>query len=160
TVTVLLMCGRPGRAAVHTPQWCYGGAGYEMIDAEARCPVGPAGSAAGQLWAARFRKQDVYLRIFWGWSGDGSWVAPANPRLRLAHCRAVYKMYVIRELTTPHERLEDDACLDFLRQYLPELSRSLFPAGGPEAGRGPRGGPGPESAGTAWCHSLEPGERD
>src|SRR4051794_13674631 len=27
-ITVLLVCGRPGPIAVHSPEWCYGGAGY------------------------------------------------------------------------------------------------------------------------------------
>jgi len=177
TVAVLLMCGRPGPTSVHTPQWCYGGAGYELTGPEARCSVNPPGAAPAEFWAARFHKQGSYLRILWGWSGDGTWQAPDYPRLTLARFPALYKIYIIRELTNPHERPEDDPCLEFLRQFLPELSRSLFPATGPAAGgpgaRGLRvalaghgngvshgGGPGPDVAGTARCRLLEQGESD
>src|SRR5580765_3646194 len=30
-ITVILMCGRAGHMAVHTPDICYRGAGYEML---------------------------------------------------------------------------------------------------------------------------------
>src|SRR4051794_39829223 len=30
-VQAILMCGRPGRMSVHTPEVCYRGAGYEML---------------------------------------------------------------------------------------------------------------------------------
>src|SRR5262245_3153551 len=32
-VTLLLMCGRPGPIAVHSPEICYAGSGYELEEA-------------------------------------------------------------------------------------------------------------------------------
>src|SRR5476651_449981 len=32
SVLVILMCGRSGKMAVHTPEVCYGGAGFELRD--------------------------------------------------------------------------------------------------------------------------------
>src|SRR5437867_1668327 len=37
TVLAILMCGRAGKMAVHTPEVCYGGAGFELHDAPAAC---------------------------------------------------------------------------------------------------------------------------
>jgi hypothetical protein len=40
--------------------------------------------------------------------------------------RALYKLYVVRELDAPAGRIEDDPSLEFLRTLLPELERALF----------------------------------
>src|SRR6266542_46101 len=39
SVLVILMCGRAGRMAVHTPERCYRGAGYELYDKPAPTPL-------------------------------------------------------------------------------------------------------------------------
>src|SRR6266446_9220579 len=39
SVLAILMCGRAGRMAVHTPEVCYRGAGYELYDTPAAAPL-------------------------------------------------------------------------------------------------------------------------
>src|SRR5262245_45731930 len=36
SISVILMCGRAGHMAVHTPDICYRGAGYEMVGEQTR----------------------------------------------------------------------------------------------------------------------------
>src|SRR5207249_1784629 len=54
-VSVLLVCGRPGPVSVHTPDVCYGGAGYDLAGPPARYEV-PAGAASppAAFWTADF----------------------------------------------------------------------------------------------------------
>lgn len=128
-VTVVLMCGRAGPTSVHTPEACYGGAGYERTGAMVRHVVE---RPAAEFWAADFRKDTAavpaYLRIFWGWSGDGSWSAPNHPRLTFARREALFKLYVLRETSGAHEPYSSEPCVEFLHAFLPVLTQSLFPS--------------------------------
>src|SRR5262249_32960731 len=87
-VPVILMCGRAGRMAVHTPEVCYRGAGYEMGGAAQTFAAKSAGGDKfGDFWTARFTKQSpaklagnsADLRLYWAWNAQGAWQAPANP---------------------------------------------------------------------------------
>lgn len=129
-VTVLLVCGRPGPVSLHTPDVCFQGAGHALI--ESPTPQVIREERPARLNVARFRKGDdtvaEYLRVFWGWSADGEWSAPSTPRLTFARAPALYKLYVIRALARPDETFADDPALDFLRTFLPEVRKHLFPA--------------------------------
>jgi hypothetical protein len=133
-VSILLVCGRPGPVSVHPPDVCFRGAGYEPAAAPARAEV-PADAPAppATFWAAEFVKRDTglprRLRVYWAWGADGTWDAPANPRLAFARFPVLYKLYVYREAPPGAEgRPGDDPCLAFMRQLLPALQQTLFPA--------------------------------
>jgi hypothetical protein len=137
--TVILMCGRAGPMAVHTPDICYRGAGYEIVGVPVRETVTEAiGQPAADYWTARFHQPGKAagheLQIFWAWSSDGSWQAPTSPRWTFAGQPYLFKLYVVREappwrpgLQTPAQQ-DDKLAVEFLRQLLPELRRSLFSA--------------------------------
>jgi len=133
TVTVILLCGRPGRTSVHRPEHCYRGAGFEMDGPAVKYAVGAPGVAPAEFWTARFSKPEtgpdgpVQLRIFWSWFAAGAWQAPASPRLVFARYPALYKLYVVRELASGQERVEDDPCVPFLQSLVPELVKALSP---------------------------------
>jgi hypothetical protein len=134
TLTVLLMCGRSGAAAVHTPEWCYRGVGYEP-ERPQRLRVTDADGTAAEFWAGKFRKPDAVaapgLRIFWGWNASGAWQAPDYPRLAFARYPALYKLYIVRELTSPGETLDEDPTVGFLQEFLPVADRALFASPAP-----------------------------
>ena len=129
SVTVLLMCGPPGTTSVHTPEWCYGGAGYDMIAAPVQFQLPRADTGSAEFWTAKFRKENAavpsHLRIFWSWRAAQVWHAAEYPRLAFARQPVLYKLYVVREMTSPTEPTEEDPCVDFLRQFLPLLDASL-----------------------------------
>jgi len=134
-VTLLIVCGPPGPISVHTPDVCYAGAGYQMIRDPVRKTVraeGPAGGAT--FWSADFRKQrpgpDPGKRVVWGWSTGDTWQAVDNPRFDFARARALYKVYVVRDITPARED-EADASLVFLGRLLPELRTALSAEGAP-----------------------------
>jgi len=128
-VSLLVVCGRAGQIAVHTPEVCYEGAGYEQVgSASVYRPAAAAGAA--EFEALRFAKPgpgpSKALRILWACRGKGSWEAPAKPRVAFANEPALYKMYVVRDVEAADEELEQGAVGVFVEQLLPELDKALF----------------------------------
>jgi hypothetical protein len=131
-VRVILMCGRAGRMAVHTPQMCYRGAGYEMPEDATRYNVDTGGDKpAGSFWTATFTKPaglSSDLRLFWAWDTRGPWEAAENPRWQFRGEPFLYKLYVAHDLTGQSDSgPAADVAAKFLREFLPELGKALFP---------------------------------
>ena len=134
TVSVLVVCGRGGPLSVHTPDICYGGAGYRQLEVEKRKELQIADGTRHSFKVARFIKPgDVIptqLEIYWTWSRDGdAWQAPENPRFVLARSPALFKMYVLREFF-PKSRAESlPSCESFLNETLPVIRQTLPSSG-------------------------------
>lgn len=131
-VNALLVCGRPGHVSVHTPDICYQGAGYEMTTGPDPFALETVGSEAAALQVATFRKEKAAgaseLRIFWAWNASGRWQAPSNPRLTFAASPVLYKLYIVRERGPKDtDRPDQDPAVEFMKLFLPELNRALFP---------------------------------
>ena len=131
SVSVLLVCGRPGPIAVHSPEVCYGGSGYTTIGSRKRVSLGNGASAHDAFWAIELEKPAAVepdrLRILYGWSADGQWNATDRPRYEFAGSDVLFKLYVIRH----REGGADDAANDvpeqqFLEQFLPVLRETVF----------------------------------
>jgi hypothetical protein len=134
-VTLLILCGKPARMAVHRPEHCYKSAGYELHDQPSRCQVKVGELPAAELWTALFVRNEAttassghQLRIFWTWVVEGRCTAPKSPRLELARQRSIYKMYIIRSLSGPERPLNSDPCVRLLGEVLPVLDRTLTTA--------------------------------
>ena len=130
TLTVLVVCGRPGPISVHTPAVCYGGAGYTPAAPRTGYTLeGASASAPAEFWSERFQKADAaipeQLQIYYAWNAGKGWVAVDNPRLYSPWARAMYKVYVVRNLPHIDEPAEKDPIPDFLRLFVPELNQSL-----------------------------------
>jgi hypothetical protein len=123
TVSLALVCGRPGPVSIHTPEACYGSSGFHV---GARQKVELAG--LGTFWrtdATRTTATDeVRLRIYYGWHTGAGWSAPDDPRPAFAREKVLHKVYVVRELTGANPM--EEPCEDFLRFLVPELGRSVF----------------------------------
>ena len=113
SVLVILMCGRAGKMAVHTPEVCYGGAGYEVLESATSCSIN-----GGQFWTAKFAKKGSQLRLYWAWNGRGAWEAAASPRWQYFGAPFLYKLYVSREISGPTSIAADaDPAAQFLREF-------------------------------------------
>lgn len=134
-VTVFLVCGTARRISTHTPDKCYVSHGFRMdknpttyeIDTQA----GPA-----QFFTAPFNKRDAVsttrLRILWSWSPDGNWIAPGTAsthKMALSKYKALYKLYVITEVNSMDQRVDETAAYHFVQNYLPTLNEHLFSPG-------------------------------
>jgi len=126
---VSVTVGHPGLTAVHTPEYCYAGSGYEAAaPIETRAVDGPAN---GAFWTTAFRKGSAagteQLRIFWAWSAGGAWEAPHHPRLHFMGRPALYKLYVVAPGGADAAPGKDPALDDFLAGFLASLTDALFP---------------------------------
>jgi len=130
-VTIYLTGGRPGPiVAGHSPESCYPGAGYEIVAAPHKHTIATPGDARSHEFliiglSKRQRAIPDHLRLFWAYTGDGTWQSPKYPRLTCAKYRQLYKLYVIRQLVKP-EPLEGDVAFAFMQTFLPELNKALF----------------------------------
>jgi hypothetical protein len=131
TVMVLLVCGRPGPIAVHTPEVCYAGSGYEpSAEATKRTVDLREASRPAEFWSLELTKPDLVLldrlRIIYSWNAGGGWVAARNPRVEFAGAPALYKLYVVRQMSQEADWEKDDSATDFARELLPSLQQTVF----------------------------------
>jgi hypothetical protein len=121
---VLLVCGRPGHVAVHSPEVCFQGEGYEFISQKRKYS-----SEDGDFWVASLVKDrglPDQLRIFWSFGSAAMWTAPGDPRITFARKPVLFKLYVVRHLQDLNDPLQNDPSLDFLKILLPEIQKCLF----------------------------------
>jgi hypothetical protein len=123
SVSLALVCGRPGPVSIHTPEACYGSSGFHV---GTRHKVELRG--LGTFWrtdATRTTATDeVRLRIYYGWHTVAGWSAPEDPRQSFAREKVLHKVYVVREMTGSEPR--EEPCEEFLRALIPELGRTVF----------------------------------
>ncbi len=130
-VTAMLVCGRPGPIAVHTPDVCYAGAGFRMEQPATHFVVDLGDrSETADFWSATFSKPGVLLpvryQILWSWSSSLAWKAEDNPRLAFASSPVLFKLYLIRELPSNDPGGVDGSTVDFLLGFLPTIREAVF----------------------------------
>ena len=132
-VNVYLVSGSARHVTIHTPDWCYVGAGYEMIDDPQQYTIDKVQGVEPQpeFLTTVFKKEDPLathmIRIFWSFSDDGNWRGPRMPKPTFAGRSALYKVYLITELEEVGAKIESNPTLEFVRQFLPILNSVLFP---------------------------------
>jgi Protein of unknown function (DUF3485) len=123
-VSLLVARGRQGPLSVHTPEVCYGGAGFALTGAPARWS--PTEGGPDGFWKATFAKKDSAatekLRVLWGWYHKGAWKTAENPRWTFAGTPVLYKVYVTQAFFPRDEATDGEGCLEFLRDFVPEFT--------------------------------------
>ncbi len=135
-VNVYLVAGSARHVTIHTPDWCYVGAGYVMEDEPQQYTLqdAPGLPSLPEFLTTRFLKEDTlathHIRIFWSFSDDGNWRGPRMPKPAFAGRPAMYKIYMITELdnTTVPASIEGNPTLQFSRAFLPLINKVLFKA--------------------------------
>ncbi len=133
---IMAVCGPPGPLTTHTPETCYTGGGFRQMGPPriTAVPVSPAPDAPTvPFFEADFRKTDVSapigLKIYWAWRGSEpgmNWKVASNPRMAFASSRAVYKLYVIRNMLMSGSSVpKDDVSLPFISQLLSAMADVL-----------------------------------
>jgi hypothetical protein len=124
-VQMLLICGRPGPISVHEPTVCYTSAGYGQSGDLTKQVAGDDVFKVGKF--VKGPPNADILRIMWGWTTDGRWQAPDNPRRAFGRGNdALMKLYLIRQVG-PDDGNATDPTEAFLADLLPELRRCLSP---------------------------------
>ena len=128
TVTMALVCGRPGPVSIHTPDACYTASGYDFR-AQTTIAVAPGIDFFTADPVRTKASEETRVRLFWAWNAGRGWQAPEDARPTFAHRPVLHKLYVMRELGSLAEPVKDDPALAFLRVLLPELDARLFAPG-------------------------------
>ena len=125
---VSLTAGHPGLTAVHTPEYCYRGSGYDQVGRIERRPLVNKGETAGGILDHAVRKKSAagteQLRVFWAGVPASGWAAPDSPRWHYLGKSSLYKLYVVglgQDDVTPGK---DPALDDFLYALIGTLDRS------------------------------------
>ncbi|MEI7685831.1 MAG: exosortase-associated EpsI family protein [Planctomycetota bacterium] len=125
----ILMVGRAGRMAVHTPEVCYRGAGFDLQGSPALVAArSAAGAELGAFWSATFVKPGTVgaeLQLLWSWSDGKLWDAPKSPRWKFAGHPALYKLYVSHDASGMTADAAAQSRDEFLRAFLPTLNETL-----------------------------------
>ena len=133
-VEVFIVSGNGRDITQHTPDQCFVlNGGYDQEDQESF--VVDAGRTTARFSTSRFRKGTSALegprnlRCFWSFSDNGEWVAPSGTLQKfLAGSPALFKIYAISDLPLESSGRPDDcSAVPFLRQFLPLLTKALFP---------------------------------
>jgi hypothetical protein len=132
-VSCYLVSGTAKHITIHSPDWCYAGAGFTLQgNIENHTVTLPAGSGMQnpEFATAEFRKEKELtssgLRIFWTYSYDGSWEGPTSANWAKASYGgrpAMYKIYLVAGPVAPDE----SPCNDFVRDVFPKINGLLFP---------------------------------
>jgi hypothetical protein len=130
SVSVLLVCGRPGPTSVHTPDICMPATGYTQAGAPQRQRFDVPGDAtAAEFWSARFQtgsETTEPVQVYWAWNAAGQWVASDYPRFQFGRYPFLYKLYVTRAVVATEDGQAADPSAEFLAAFLPEVHRVLF----------------------------------
>ena len=133
-VSLYLVSGKAFHVTLHTPDWCYVAAGYEM---QAK-PSNYAGVKIEGIPDPDFLNTIFYketptltrkLRILWTYSLDGHWTAPKLAEHRFAGKPALYKVYLITELDGPAPAMSEDPAVAFAKDFFPVVNPILFQDG-------------------------------
>ena len=127
TVSLTVLCGAAGPMSVHPPTACFEGVGYELSSGPSVMTVSDLEGNQASFNRAAFRParsplSDV-VRVFWGWSTDGAWTAPANPRLVFRGQPYLYKLYAVDRSLLQTDDLEQSE--SFLKEALPLIRKGL-----------------------------------
>jgi hypothetical protein len=130
TIAVSLACGRPGPISIHTPDVCYVASGFDPAASTTySLPLSPS-SPGAEFKTAQFVKsksaEQVQLRVFWSWNAGGVWQVSDSPRFAFTGQRVLYKLHLVREMSSPSEPLDDDPCVEFMQLLLPELQNTVL----------------------------------
>jgi hypothetical protein len=122
-VNMLLLCGRPGPIAAHTPDICFPGEGFKL-EGDAKS-VRVAQADFRMIQVVKHSLLPEHLHVFWSWSSGDGWSTPNNPRITFAGSKFLYKLYVVRRPEKPDGPVKDDPAVEFLEVLLPILNEHL-----------------------------------
>jgi hypothetical protein len=134
-VKLAVMVGPGAKMSIHVPEICYESNNFTVLAPRSRFEVKASG-AQHAFWSVLFQINDVSqqrLRVLYGWSDGGDWVAPRMPRWSVAGAPLLYKLqlsYATKSTSTDPEATNPQIA-DFLQHALPALAGGLTeePAG-------------------------------
>ena len=136
-ISVFMICGFARDVAVHTPDFCYRGAGFEVESRPATFEIESSGTMEQPLtfWTSTFLKErpasTIHQRILWSWTSGEPWNAPNYPRWKYPGNSPLNKVYLIHDIPPGIERQPDTLSQGhplavFGKEFLPIVRETLY----------------------------------
>jgi hypothetical protein len=132
-VQMALIVGPSMPISLHTAEICWDSRGHKIRDQRQRVTVPDAAGSDQEFWALTFQTNDInenLVRVYYGWSDGSGWSEENERRLNLTRRSHLYKIEVVSFLPPGTDLLTKDPCREFLREFVPEVSRYLVRTGG------------------------------
>ncbi len=134
-VKLAVMVGPGSKISIHVPEICYESSNFTLLESRGRYDV-RMGDVTHAFWGVMFQVNDVSqkkLRVLYGWSDGGAWLAPTMPRWSVAGAPVLYKLQV--SYATQDASLADPAAsrqrvTEFLGEVVQALEPLLLAPGG------------------------------
>jgi hypothetical protein len=120
-VDLVVLLGRPGPIAVHTPEVCVSSRDYRLQGSRLPITIRDQDGADHTFWAVTFRSNGVdadVLEMCYGWSTGGCWSATTDPRYVYAGQPYLYKVQVSTTLRPGVDPQTSDCCQEFLQDFV------------------------------------------
>ncbi len=127
-VTMSVICGPPGPTSVHTAEICYDSRGKTIQQERRRVHLETTTGLDEEFWTLTFKSNDIdanLTRVYYAWSAGDRWQAPKQPRISLAKYNYLYKIQLAAVVPAGTDLVAHDPCRDFLRDFVPALSKYL-----------------------------------
>lgn len=132
-VDVMVLVGPSGPISAHTPEVCFSSQNYTIVESRKRVSIRSPSGPENEFWALTFRSNDLAartLQVYYGWSTDGRWSAPTQPRFRFATSPYLYKIQLSAYRRNGHSTSTNDLCRTFLEDCLPAIEGCLVTPSG------------------------------
>ena len=120
-IKMALLLGPAGPISVHTPEICFSGRNYLILEKRKRVQI-PEDSK-DEFWGLTFQSKGLgatQLRVYYAWTTGGTWAAPdRHPRYKFAGRPYLYKIQLAGSLPPGADATTDDPCREFLRDFVP-----------------------------------------
>jgi hypothetical protein len=128
-VNVLVVCGRLMDVWIHRPDRCYPAHGYKEEGERAAHVLQISNEMAAEFQTSVYSRKDesTPVRVYWGWSSDGKWLAPDDVRDNFKRTRPIFKIQIENQIVRENQSLDEGPGVELIKALLPELNRTLFP---------------------------------
>jgi hypothetical protein len=136
-VTSAVLSGPSGPISVHTPEVCYSSREFELSQPPQKVRIKAATGEDDEFWAMTFQSTRVdrsLLRVYYGYTTDGRWVAPDYPRFEFIGKPFLCKLQLAANLPMGADLGKDDPGPSFLKDFLPAFRQHVFPEALPSRG--------------------------
>jgi hypothetical protein len=129
-IGLMMVVGAFGPISVHTPEVCVSNQAYEISEDRRRVPVEIRDAGSHSLWSVTFRSRLVdghILRMYYGWSTGGAWLAPGNVRSFFKGEPYLYKVQLSAVVPPGTAPSQPDIGPRFLSDLIPVAQEYLIP---------------------------------
>ncbi len=128
-VHVFVIVGPAGPISAHTPELCMSAQNYTSRNQRERVAIAGKQEQDDQFWALSFKTKNVredLLRVYYGWTASKCWTAPDDTRFGFVGLPYLYKLQVSSEMPAGTDLKTNDACREFLTDFLSVIRRHLL----------------------------------